>query len=70
MNPCRLASRSFDGKGKSITAIEVKSDSESGVLSGMDGFSRKFNPRRMVRVDAGGIELKQLLGNGIGKWIE
>ncbi len=57
-------------RGKSITAIEVKSESERGVLSGMDEFSRKFKPKRMLLIGSGGIELHKFLGNGIGKWIE
>jgi hypothetical protein len=36
----------------------------------MDEFFRKFKPKRMLRVGAGGIELKQFLGNRIEKWIE
>jgi len=57
-------------RGRSLTAIEVKSRTEEGNLSGMDEFSKKFKPQRVLLVGSGGIALDRFLGNGIGKWIE
>jgi predicted AAA+ superfamily ATPase len=56
-------------RGRSISAIEVKSGTEEGNLSGMDEFSRKFKPKRVLLVGSGGISLGQFLGNAIEKWI-
>jgi len=56
-------------KGRSITAIEVKSGIEEDALSGMDEFSRKFKPKRVLLVGAGGIRLDHFLGAPIVKWI-
>ena len=57
-------------RGRSITAIEVKSGLEGGVLSGMDEFFKKFKPKKLLLVGAGGVSLDQFLSNAIGKWIE
>jgi len=57
-------------RGRSLSAIEVKSGIEEGLLSGMDEFSKKFRPKRVLLVGSGGISLDQFLGNAIGKWID
>ena len=57
-------------RGRSISAIEVKSGTEDCHLSGMDEFSKKFKPKRVLLVGSGGVSLDQFLGNGVGKWIE
>jgi len=57
-------------RGRSLSAIEVKSGTEDGNVSGMDEFTKKFKPKRVLLVGSGGIALDQFLGNGIGKWIE
>lgn len=57
-------------RGRSLSAIEVKSGIEEGLLSGLDEFSKKFRPKRVLLVGSGGIALDQFLGSGIGKWIE
>ena len=55
-------------KGKSIIAIEVKSGKEELFLSGMDAFSKKFNPKKMLLIGKGGIALSQFLEEPIEKW--
>jgi len=57
-------------RGRAISAIEVKSGIEDGGLSGMDEFSRKFKPKRVLLVGSGGVSLDQFLGDPVGKWIE
>jgi len=57
-------------KGRSITAIEVKSAMTEGALPGMDEFAKKFKPRKLLLVGKGGIPLEQFLGNPITRWIE
>ena len=57
-------------RGTSISAIEVKSGTEEGNLSGMDEFSKKFKPKRVLLVGSGGVSLDQFLGNAIGNWID
>jgi hypothetical protein len=57
-------------RGRSLSAIEVKSGTEDGNLSGMDEFSKKFKPKRVLLVGSGGVSLDQFLGKGIQKWIE
>ncbi len=56
-------------KGKSVTAIEVKSTTADGALPGMDDFARKFKPKKLLLVGSGGVTLEQFLGNPIAKWI-
>jgi predicted AAA+ superfamily ATPase len=57
-------------RGRSLSAIEVKSGIEEGLLSGLDEFSKKFRPKRVLLVGSGGVSLDQFLGNAIGKWID
>lgn len=57
-------------KGKSVTAIEVKSRIASGALPGMDDFARKFKPKKLLLVGSGGVTLEQFLGNSITKWVD
>jgi predicted AAA+ superfamily ATPase len=57
-------------RGRSLSAIEVKSGIEEGLLSGLDEFSKKFRPKRVLLVGPGGVSLDQFLGNPIGKWID
>ena len=57
-------------RGRTITAIEVKTGKEESSLSGMDGFAKKFHPKRMLLVGTGGISLTQFLGEPIERWID
>lgn len=56
-------------RGKSITAIEVKTGPAGDTLSGMESFSRAFGPKRMLLVGADGIPLEEFLSKPIGEWI-
>jgi predicted AAA+ superfamily ATPase len=56
--------------GKSISAIEVKSASVLGALSGMDEFSKKFKPKKMLLVGGDGIPVGDFLGQPIAGWIK
>jgi predicted AAA+ superfamily ATPase len=56
--------------GKSISAIEVKSVSVRGSLSGMDDFAKKFKPKKMLLVGGDGIPVEDLLGKPIASWIK
>ena len=56
-------------KGKSVTALEVKSGQAPRATSGMDEFSKKFKPKRLLLVGSEGIPLEKILGNPISKWI-
>jgi predicted AAA+ superfamily ATPase len=56
-------------KGKSLSALEVKSGRDKGSRSGMDVFSKLFRPKQVLLVGTGGITLSQLLGNPIRTWI-
>ena len=55
--------------GRSITAIEVKSGRQKTTLPGMEAFSKKFKPKRMLLIGAGGISLGEFLGSSIDKWL-
>jgi hypothetical protein len=56
--------------GKSISAIDVKSGSVLGSLSGMDEFSRKFKPKKMLLIGGDGIPVEDFLGKPIASWIK
>jgi hypothetical protein len=46
----------------------VKSGKEELLLSGMDAFSKKFNPKKMLLIGEGGIALSQFFEESIEKW--
>jgi predicted AAA+ superfamily ATPase len=56
-------------RGKSITAIEVKSVSGQGSSSGMDEFARKFKPKKLLLVGGDGIPVGDFLRKPIADWI-
>jgi predicted AAA+ superfamily ATPase len=57
-------------KGRSLSAIEVKSGRDRGVRSGMDEFSKAFRPKRVLLVGTGGISIAQFLDRPVAKWID
>lgn len=56
-------------RGKSITALEVKSGREISNKSGMDEFSKLFRPKQVLLVGTGGISLDQFLAEPLSHWI-
>lgn len=56
-------------KGKSLTAIEVKSGSRKDVFPGMEAFDREFKPKRKLLVGEKGIPLKEFLLRPAEEWI-
>jgi hypothetical protein len=55
--------------GKMLTAIEVKSNSESLKRSGIDNFVKNFNPKRIILVGDAGIPLEQFLTTPLTQFI-
>jgi uncharacterized protein len=56
-------------KGKSVSAMEVKSGQAPRPTSGMHEFSKKFKPKKLLLVGSEGISLEKFLGNPISMWI-
>jgi uncharacterized protein len=56
-------------KEHSLTAIEVKSGHADVAPAGMEEFSTKFHPKRMLLVGQGGIAMEEFLSNPIEKWL-
>ncbi len=56
-------------KGESLTAIEVKSNSDSLRDSGMDLFINKYKPSRCLLVGNAGIPLEEFLTSPLEKYI-
>jgi predicted AAA+ superfamily ATPase len=56
-------------KGKSVTAMEVKSGQAPRPTSRMQEFSKKFKAMRLLLVGSEGIPLDKSLSNPISKWI-
>lgn len=56
-------------KGKSVTAVEVKSGRKRESLSGIQSFSESFRPRRTILVGEGGIPLERFLLAPIEEWV-
>jgi len=56
-------------RGKSVTAIEVKSGSSKGILPGMLLFERAFNPQKSLLVGEGGISLEEFLSSPVESWV-
>lgn len=56
-------------KGKSVTAIEVKSGRKRESLSGIQAFSDKFRPKRTILIGEGGIPVERFLRSDASEWI-
>lgn len=57
-------------RGKKLAAIEVKSGSHSGPLSGLDAFYEKFHPTTSLIVGAGGMALERFLSTPVERWLK
>lgn len=57
-------------KGKSITALEVKSGRKRESLSGLQAFSETFKPKRVLLVGEGGIPLQRFLEADLSEWVD
>jgi predicted AAA+ superfamily ATPase len=57
-------------KGKTVIGIEVKSGLSNSFSSGLEKFSRDFQPEKVLLIGADGIQLEQFLANPAMKWIE
>lgn len=56
-------------KGKSLTALEVKSGRKRESLSGISTFSERFRPQRTILLGEGGISLERFLHLPIETWV-
>lgn len=57
-------------KGKKLVAIEVKSGRAPFSFPGLDAFSERFKPSKILTVGAGGIEVESFLSRSVRDWIE
>jgi hypothetical protein len=57
-------------KGKSVTAIEVKSGRQRESLAGIDAFNELYRPQRKLLVGSGGIPLEEFLSLPPSRWVE
>lgn len=57
-------------KGTRIIAVEVKSSTLKGGLSGMDRFAQLYKPNNMMVVGAGGIPFEEFLSHPISHWFD
>jgi predicted AAA+ superfamily ATPase len=55
--------------GNRLVAIEVKSGSKTGSLSGMSAFAEAFKPTRKLLVGADGISLEDFLSQPVEYWV-
>lgn len=56
-------------KGKSLTAIEVKSSLPKASLSGLEAFDKAFHPSKIVLVGHNGIPIEEFLRKPITHWV-
>lgn len=56
-------------KGKRLVAIEVKSGRTPSLFPGLDDFSERFKPSKILTVGAGGIEVESFLSRSVRDWI-
>jgi predicted AAA+ superfamily ATPase len=56
-------------KGKSVTAIEVKSSRKRESLSGIQSFSDSFHPKRTLLVGERGIPIERFLKSDVSEWV-
>jgi predicted AAA+ superfamily ATPase len=57
-------------KGKSVTALEVKSGRRRENLSGVEAFQNMFRPRRTILIGEGGIGLEEFFLSPISAWVD
>ena len=56
-------------RGKSVTAIEVKSGRRRESLAGMQAFSQLFHPKRSLLIGSDGIAIEEFLSRPVEHWI-
>lgn len=56
-------------KGKSLTALEVKSGRKRESLSGINTFSERFRPQRTVLLGEEGIPVERFLRSALSEWV-
>jgi len=56
-------------KGKSLTAIEVKSSTPKETLSGLEAFDQAFHPSKILLVGQDGISIEEFLRKPVDHWI-
>ncbi len=57
-------------RGKSITAIEIKSSRVRDNFSGMDSFNKTFNPKNKIIVGRQGIPLEKFMLAPVSDWMQ
>ena len=56
-------------RGRSLTAIEVKSGASREVPTGLDAFAAAYHPKRTLLVGGDGIPLEEFLGKPVEHWV-
>jgi predicted AAA+ superfamily ATPase len=56
-------------RGRSLTALEVKSSAARGRLSGLEAFDRAFRPQKKLLVGSTGLPLKTFLSLPAAEWV-
>ena len=57
-------------RGPRLVAIEVKSGSQTGPLSGMKAFKQRFDPERTLLVGETGVPLHEFLSVPTADWFD
>lgn len=57
-------------RGKSITAVEIKSGRVRDSFSGMDSFNKIFNPKNKIIVGQQGIPLEKFMLSPVSDWMQ
>ena len=57
-------------RGPRLTAIEVKTGTLRGSVSGLEEFRKRFEPARSMVVGTGGVALHEFLSAPAGHWLE
>lgn len=57
-------------RGRSLTAVEVKSGRRKATLSGIEAFSAEFPVKRKLLVGGDGIPLDKFLATKVEQWVE
>jgi hypothetical protein len=55
-------------RGRTVTAIEVKSGRAQDTLPGLQAFSAAFEPTRKLLLGADGIPIEEFLGAPVERW--
>jgi uncharacterized protein len=57
-------------KGRTVTAIEVKTGKSPDTFPGLSAFAAAFRPKRQLLVGGDGIAVEEFLRTPVARWLQ